>query len=798
MSDQKPPSDSSQPEQPGIRVTPDVVDVVNRPYQASGMRLGLEFCCGVMLPSLTFFVELTSRMCAGEFFDPMPTPWHYVLVALVPCANFAAFLWTPQTARGKRILRLLMGISLGVSIVYSLVFLPLMPIAVPAILFAGLGLLPLTPFLAALASLSLRLRLAREHGPAAQTRYSNLLVAFAMVFLLFLLPEIPEAVTRYGAHSATHGTREEKLAGVRFLRRFGSRDAMLRYCYRDGSLGLWRNDRMFGTGAETQALRVSNVIDCDVTPAEMRDLVYRVTGKTYSSFPRPSRGWRRDDEDLGGTSVASRVEALAMDSSRMDVAVHRDSLTTYTEWTMVFRNDDASFAKEARAQIVLPPDGVVSRLTLWIHGEPCEAAFGSSQSVRSAYESVAVEQRRDPVLVTYAGVDRVLMQCFPVPSTGTMKVRIGFTAPLYPDDGSAEVLLPYLAETNFKDKSATAVWFTGEVNGDGVSRVSGGTQGQFPSDQLSSARFEVPCSGGDAIRVANPVDTEQTIVQTTRRIPVDPRRFVFVVDESLSMHEYLEDIGRALESVDASKPDIVLAGDEITQPDSADSISDALTGAAVSGGCNNGPAILKAWDLAEQTPATDIIWFHGPQPLKLGDLNQLNQRFEYGDKITLHSFNVTGGPNRLFEQLPTSARVQTHRPDPNDLTASLALLHATSRMVIDRTVEPTSAEAAADEPVQGADHVVRLWANDQVDRQLAAANRAEATRLGIAHRLVTPVSGAVVLENQAQYDAAGLEPVDPYEVPTIPEPEVWMMLVVGLIMIVVVSRKRRRVQVATQ
>ncbi|MGE9296684.1 MAG: hypothetical protein ACQKBV_10385 [Puniceicoccales bacterium] len=37
-------------------------------------------------------------------------------------------------------------------------------------------------------------------------------------------------------------------------------------------------------------------------------------------------------------------------------------------------------------------------------------------------------------------------------------------------------------------------------------------------------------------------------------------------------------------------------------------------------------------------------------------------------------------------------------------------------------------------------------------------------------QLVTPVSGAVVLENQRQYDENDLEPADPDSVPNVPEP----------------------------
>lgn len=50
----------------------------------------------------------------------------------------------------------------------------------------------------------------------------------------------------------------------------------------------------------------------------------------------------------------------------------------------------------------------------------------------------------------------------------------------------------------------------------------------------------------------------------------------------------------------------------------------------------------------------------------------------------------------------------------------------------------------------------------------------------------------MVLETAAQYKAAGLEPVDPDTVPTIPEPEVWAMMIIAAAVLGVVLIRRRR------
>jgi hypothetical protein len=64
-------------------------------------------------------------------------------------------------------------------------------------------------------------------------------------------------------------------------------------------------------------------------------------------------------------------------------------------------------------------------------------------------------------------------------------------------------------------------------------------------------------------------------------------------------------------------------------------------------------------------------------------------------------------------------------------------------------------------------------------------------KLAGEQQLVTSVSGAVVLETKQQFDAAGLTPVDPATVPTIPEPGTWALLVLGLAIFWCCKRRKR-------
>ncbi len=165
--------------------------------------------------------------------------------------------------------------------------------------------------------------------------------------------------------------------------------------------------------------------------------------------------------------------------------------------------------------------------------------------------------------------------------------------------------------------------------------------------------------------------------------------------------------------------------------------------------------------------------------------------------MALYEAQVEPGPNRLVERLDG---VPDLRAVPRAGTTAESLRRLFASWTPDaREIVAVRERLAAGAPrpagaKETSDHLARLWARDEVSRLLATgvqADEAAAAKLASAYRLVTPVTGAVVLETAAQFRDAGLEPGDPAQVPTIPEPEVWLLAAVSLAALAYALRRRR-------
>src|SRR5262245_56887569 len=251
-------------------------EMMNRPISKGWHRFAL--VAGVILPAISIAVEATTHICAEEFFDPIPTLWHLLLVIFVPLAHLQVWLAVAkhQTERGA-LLGLTNAIAIGISIFYTIVYVPLLPLALIAVAFAGLGLLPLAPLFALISGLILRRQLRRvvtERSFALKTR--GLLTGFALAVIVITLIELPVSLTRVGLQMATSESPARRAKGLHWLRSFGDKDYLLRACYGR-------------TGHATDLFGYLFSLPDPVNPDEARKIYYRLTGETFNTSVPPMR-----------------------------------------------------------------------------------------------------------------------------------------------------------------------------------------------------------------------------------------------------------------------------------------------------------------------------------------------------------------------------------------------------------------------------------------------------------------------------------------------------------------------------
>ncbi|MGA1869596.1 MAG: VIT domain-containing protein [bacterium] len=776
---------------------------------------------GVILPLFTVCFEFFTHMCASIFFDPIPTVWHLLLLGFVPIANLLVYM---QVWKGKLYhiskLSLANGIAIGTSLFYTLLFLPLMPISAMAIMYMGMGLLPLTPLLSSIASFLNRRMLTKSIPAEISQKASGLWWGIGLSIGLLILFELPTTFTRLAMNMVISESEKTSLLGLEMLRTMGNEDVILKLCYER-------------PGIATDIVGFAFSMGDPVSPAEARKIYYRVTGTPFNAVSPPrlsGRGRYNPQEDfvfddgLGGETVAGRVKGLSLISSRMDGSMDGDAALSYLEWTCVFKNS-SRLQREARAVIALPPGGVVSRLTLWIDGEEREAAFAARRKVKEAYSAV-VRQRRDPVLITTKGPDRVLVQCFPVPPDGEMKIRFGITSPLYlTSPAQGIIFLPCFLERNFDVPESIGhdLWIESEspliVSNNDLKKEN-------PSEDLYAVRG----------RISNKALSEnRAIISTHRRVQIkeawtgDPRlepdkiirqiikekditrpsRIIFVIDSSRGMKESMSDIADALIHVPAGIDfGVIVASDSIIeltdgiQPADLQQLrmnADKIRKIKCRGGCDNIPSLSRAWEMAAERPKSTIVWIHSAQPIIVHTVEVLRQKWERRPgNPRLYDIQVAQGPNKIIEELE-EVRVIESIARTGGLAHDLASLFSRWSGTVKgyhylREKVSKSALTNSDNAKETSSHLARLWAYDRIEHLTSIKDKVsldEAIFLATTYHLVTSVSGAVVLENEEQYTQAGLKPVDQSSVPTIPEPELWMLiLMVFCISVWVILRRR--------
>jgi len=790
------------------------------------------FCISLGAFSLVF--ELLTGAMANIWRDPVPTPLHLIALVMILASLVLSdrFLKPNSALRSRRLfgaVLILNGFAVFVAGLYTLAYLFVLPIAVLCLLGMGLGLMGFAPLFCFLGTLSQMRWLYRNHSVL---RVSGLwtmkrtLAGVACALCLGSFVEGPRIAAERALHMAISKDSNLKERGIRWIKVLGAEDQVLQRCY------VVRPAR--GTRFRDESENQSETV------REYRSLYYRLTGDPFNSVPKPKttrapsflfpeRDWTEDwdaetvaDSEVGGSAVAGRVRGLSLYSSALDVNLSGDEDGTagpsvaYMEWTLQFQNDSAR-EREARAQIRLPHNAVCSRLTLWVDGEEREAAFGKRAQVREAYKDVAVVQRRDPALITTTSPDSILLQCFPIPPEQRMKVKIGITAPLEIRLGEALLSLPHFSERNFTilPDFKHSVWIECPSPYETRSQQRVSDNAAVSTNQILLTDQEMQDPSHSVLRLSRPplgkVFLEGQACLTFRQLPSADKsnaKVCIVLDGSSRMGEVLINWSRILNAfVPGTQFAAVCSGPEVSVWSEGFSTDTSallawLSGRTFEGGCDPVPALGRAWDICpSEGELCFILWVHAPDPVELSSSDSLMQRLarrpaSENSGVRLLSVPVLPGPRRLEEALgDLSSLERISVLDSVQETLEFAAANLAAEDVV-RVHEDASAHVdLIASPSAEIGHIGRLAGYEQV-RRLARlggpSNTEQAQETGIRLRLVTPVTGAVVLEKQSQYDDHGLDPgANEESIPAIPEPEEWVLIIVAALATIYLIYRRR-------
>jgi len=201
---------------------------------------------------------------------------------------------------------------------------------------------------------------------------------------------------------------------------------------------------------------------------------------------------------------------------------------------------------------------------------------------------------------------------------------------------------------------------------------------------------------------------------------------------------------------------------------------------------------MKARELADEVEKGVVVWIHAPQPFEFSNSSDYGKQLTRSSKRNpVYSFVVGEGGGKIESQL-YELNILGKTVSTGSLEKDIARLmsnfgQSSRHFELVRTIEDSSS-GTVDKTVTK--HLARLWARQEIERILeSGADEKPAIELATKYQLVTPVTGAVVLETKEQYDRAGLKPVEKNVVHAVPELETYLMMIIGLAIVFWVIRR---------
>lgn len=698
-----------------------------------------------------------------------------ILLQIVPIFNF--IVWS-ALRKGylvrPRLTGLMNGLALGLSACWTMIWLRslFLPQTAVSCKFGWMLLLCTSPFLL-FAATCLCMDLWRK----TDSRMARITVTFAimgsLLSLLFVFaPMIRALFVQSLIADARKGSSSQQARAV----------TMLRTITTDQDL---RPSKYSLSGFALADLLIANrglesASDVD------KDLYFGITG----SSPFPDDESSPDEQtEASNPLVGTMIPRLAMSKSQISGTIDATTLSSSLDWTMTFRNSSLA-PQEACAEVSLPNRAVVSRVTLWINGEAREGAFAPTGKAKEVYQSI-VNRQKDPLLVTMNAPNRVLVQCYPIAKNGEMRIRLGFKVPLQTLDGkSCSLELPKLIASNFTQPKRMRISLStpdtpaSDMQGMTVRRnsscylLTGIIKAHHGVNPASSLVVQRASAAPREFAVPDCYARGQFILQRLREMTIrSPKHLFVVIDPSASLRKDCAQIKEAISRIPARlnpsvyfEPEREQENESNEQPEpvakTVDQAQMSINANAFIGGQDNGQVLREALENAGEQPGGAVLWIHGPQPIarRASEASAL----DLVHPVSLYDLQIEAGTNSTLpaiEKEDTESMISLQTVPHNSIVTDVESLlsswdQGVHRLFVQRTLcaKQPSVPLVANAAISA--QVTCLWANDTVTRLLSQDQQTTALDIAETYRLVTPVTGAIVLDDVRDYKNYRLDPGD--------------------------------------
>ncbi|MBC7998253.1 MAG: hypothetical protein IAF58_09935 [Leptolyngbya sp.] len=750
---------------------------------------------GSILPGLGLLAYSVASICNSHQPNVVEVLGKMALLLVVPLFNFVVWSGVRRGYLSRpRYIGLMNGLALGLSASWTVIWIKTILFHDTSCKLGWMLLLCTSPFLLfAAACLSVDLWQKTEPNIRRITTTFSILGCLLSVLFVFT-PMVRGFVLQTQLTDARKLTGAPQESAISFLRSFATDEDLRPAKYPVSGFALAElllPNRGLDTGTEFD-----------------RDLYFKITGKSYFDVDSSKSAAIESDSNAVSPVVGSKVPGLFLTKSHLSGNIDAATFSSSVDWMFTFHNSSMD-AQEVRGEINVPKNAVLSRATLWVDGEPRESAFASTRKVQLVNQA-DINRAKDPLLVTMSGPDRVFFRLFSLPAHGgEMKIRLGFKVPLETSDGRICAMeLPKLLSTNFYPPKRHRVEFTTPdlpiKNDSRLASVKNG-QGYALSGIIKSVDWNKNKSALTVLRATNVKEIAtldsiskqpRFIIEKLRELVAPaPKRLVVVVDTSASLKPEFAQIKAALAVIPTRLKSIVYLAGEHKEEKETDVDKQLAIGATPAtekekekekeipllaiplaeaqaklnselfvGGQNNGVTLREAIEVAAEQPHSAVLWIHGPQPqtLNTSDATAL----DLVHNVSLYDMQIVPGLNTIPPALKLedvsnliTSRIINHESTVGDLkklvsgwekgVRSLAVVRTVSAQLPDLPI-------VADKTVSA--QMTALWARQEVSKLMESGHEPQAIKLASTYHLVSPVTGAVVLENAAASKYVDLRP----------------------------------------